>query len=139
MSKRSSSQLKLARQLLQIGVMSARLGHYDQAEKIIRAVQAFHTDLPHPGSALATVYLFQRRFDEASRELEALLATFPHHQLGRALLGLMHRELGRPGWRALCEQVLADGRDDAAMGLARFTLGIEERQSTPPTTTRVFA
>jgi hypothetical protein len=139
MSKSPGVNLKLTRQLLQVGVMSGRLGRHAEAERIIRAVKAFRSDLPHPGSALATVYLFQRRFQEAARELEAVLAAFPNHQLGRALLGLMYRELGRPGWRHLAEQVIEDGRDEAAMGLARFTLDIEVREPAPLPVTRVFA
>jgi tetratricopeptide (TPR) repeat protein len=139
MAKRPGINFKLTRQLLQIGVLSARLERYEQAEKIIRAVKAFRTDLPHPGSALATVYLFQTRYEESARELESVLATFPNHQLGRALLGLMYRELGRPGWRSLSQQVLEDGREEAAMGLARFTLDIEVRDSAPLPPSRVYA
>jgi len=139
MSKRPGINLKLTRQLLQIGVMSARMERYEQAEKIVRAVKAFRIDLPHPGSALATVFLFQSRYEEAARELESVLAAFPNHQLGRALLGLMYRELGRPGWRALSEEVLQDGRDDSAMGLARFTLGIEATERVSLPATRIYA
>jgi predicted Zn-dependent protease len=139
MSKRPGISLKLTRQLLQIGVMSARMERYEQAEKIVRAVKAFRTDLPHPGSALGTVYLFQSRYEEAARELESVLVAFPRHQLGRALLGLMYRELGRPGWRALSEEVLEDGRDDSAMGLARFTLGIEAPANVSLPASRIYA
>jgi len=139
MAKVAGVHFKLTRLLLQIGVMSGRLERYEEAEKIIRAVKAFRTDLPHPSSSLATVLLFQDRFEEAARELEASLREFPNHQLGRALLALMYRELGRPGWRHLAEQVIDDGREEAAIGLARFTLGIEARDSVPPQAARVFA
>jgi predicted Zn-dependent protease len=141
MTKKPGVNLKIARQLLQIGVMSARLGRFDDAEKMIRAVRAFRPDLPHPRTALATMYLFQQRFDEAASVLTAVLQEFPQHQLGRAFLALVKRELGRPGWRNLAEEVIADGRDEAAVELASYTLGIDAPRpaAAPLPVSRIYA
>jgi Flp pilus assembly protein TadD len=123
MAKRCGVELKITRLLLQIGVMCARLNQFADAEQIIRAVQAFRDDLPHPRTALAMAFLCQGRLHEAAQELEAGLAAFPQHQLGKAFLGLVYREAGRPEWRCLLQEVLEDGRDEWAIELAQHTLG----------------
>ena len=122
MARRLGVDLRITRLLLQIGMMCARIGRYVDAETIIRGVKAFRSDLPHPGTTLATAYLFQGRLDEAAQELEAVLAVYPNHQLGKAFLGLVHRQLGRHGWQRWLQEVIADGRDETAMECARLCL-----------------
>jgi Bacterial type III secretion protein (HrpB1_HrpK) len=122
MARRLGVDLRITRLLLQVGVMCARLERYEVAEKIIRSVKAFRDDLPHPGTALATAFLFQKRLQEAAAELESVLLVYPNHQLGKAFLGLVYRESEREGWRTLLEEVIEDGRDESAIELARHCL-----------------
>jgi predicted Zn-dependent protease len=130
MAQRCGVDLKITRLLLQIGVMCARLNQFADAEQIIRAVLAFRDDLPHPRTALAMSYLCQGRLHEAAQELEAGLAAFPQHQLGKAFLGLVYREAGRPEWRGILQEVIEDGRDEWAIELAQHTLGGSEVSAT---------
>jgi hypothetical protein len=62
---------------------------------------------------------------EAEQELEAVLAAYPHHQFGKALLGLVYRESGRADWERLPREVIDDGRDEGSIKFARETLGLE--------------
>jgi len=141
MAKRYGVDLHITRELLQIGVMCAHQQRFEDAETIIRGVKAFRGDLPHPGTALATMFLFAGRLAEAAEELESVLAEFPHHQLGKALLGLVYRETRSGGWQRLLEEVMADGQDEAAVELARFCLGLEgeSRSSTLLATSHHYA
>ena len=122
MAKRYRVDLKITRLLLQIGLIRARAGGYDEALRIIRAVKAFRADLPHPGVALGLTLLYQGRMQDAQQELTAVLAAFPSHQLARALLGLVYRESGRGDWQSTLREVIEDGRDEWAVGLARACL-----------------
>lgn len=125
MARRLGIDLRITRLLLQIGVMCARLEQYEEAERIIRAVRAFRDDLPHPGTALATSFLFQGRLEEAAQELESVLSVYPNHQLGKAFLGLVYRQTGRDGWQQLLQSVLDDGCDEAAVELARHCMNLD--------------
>jgi tetratricopeptide (TPR) repeat protein len=122
MARRYQVDLRVTRLLLQIGVMCAQQGKLEEAVRIIRSVKAFRPDLPHPGTSLALTLLYQGRLQEAQRELEGVLATFPAHQLAKALLGLVHREAGRGDWQRVLQEVIDDGRDEWAIGLARACL-----------------
>jgi predicted Zn-dependent protease len=122
MATRYRVDLKITRLLLQIGLIRARQGGYDEAQRIIRAVKAFRADLPHPGVTLGLTLLYQGRMQEAQQELIDVLAAFPSHQLARALLGLVYRESGRGDWQSTLREVIEDGRDEWAVGLARACL-----------------
>jgi hypothetical protein len=132
MSKRLGLELKITRLVLQIGAMCTRFGRFDDAEQILLAVKAYRDDLPHPGSLLALNLVSQGRMREAEQELEAVLAAYPNHQFGKALLGLVHRETGRADWERLPREVIEDGRDDASIVFARETLGLESPPQDSP-------
>jgi Bacterial type III secretion protein (HrpB1_HrpK) len=122
---RQGVDLKVTRLLLQIGLMCGELGKFPQAERICVSVRDFRTDIPHPGSVLALIYVRQNRMEDAEAELDAVLAAFPDHQLAKALLGLVYRELGRPDWRDVLQEVIADGREEWSIRLARSLLGAD--------------
>ncbi len=125
MARRFGVELQVTRRLLQIGALCTRLGKFAAAEQILQAVAAYREDLPQPRSLLALSRLCQGRLPEAARELESVLSEFPNHQFGKALLGLVYRETGRSGWQQCLLDVIEDGRDEAAITLARVTLGDE--------------
>jgi len=125
MAKRLGLELRITRLMLQIGAMCTRFGRFDDAEQILLAVKAYRDDLPHPGSLLALNLVSQGRMHEAEQELEAVLAAYPHHQFGKALLGLVYRERGRADWERLPREVIDDGRDEGSIKFARETLGLE--------------
>jgi hypothetical protein len=126
MGKRFGVELKVTRILLQVGSMCSWLRRYADAEQILDAVKAYRDDLPHPSSLLALNDLCQGRLREAQDRLETILAAYPNHQFGKALLGLVYRDRGLAGWQQLPTEVIEDGRDESAMKLARVTLGGEE-------------
>ncbi len=127
MAKRLGVDVRVTRALLEIGTMCAEQKRFDDAEAIIRATKAHRDDLPHPGTTLAMAYLYQDRLDEAEAELETVLAAFPNHQLGKALLGWTRRQAGQQGWQQPLEEVIDDGRDEWAIRLARTVLDVGGR------------
>lgn len=127
MAKRRGVDLRISRQMLQIGVMCTRLRRFETAERIIRAVKDFRDDLPHPGTTLGMALLSQGRSQEAIEELEAVVAAYPNHQLGKVFLGLAYHDAGRGGWELLLQEVIEDGRDEWAIELAQQSLDFDYR------------
>jgi tetratricopeptide (TPR) repeat protein len=123
--KRFGVEFKISRQMLLIGLMCERLRRYEEAEQILTAMKDYRNDLPHPHSFLGLCYISQGRPRDAVRELEAVLIAHPEHQMGKVLLGIAHRNDGRSGWQRLLHEVIADGRDEFAIKLARDTLGVD--------------
>jgi len=117
--------LKVTRLLLHIGLMCGEFGKFEEAQQIISSVRRFRDDIPQPGSVLALIYLRQGRLEAAEKELDAVVATFPDHQLAKALRGLVYREAGRPEWRDLLQAVIEDGREEWSIRLARSLLGAD--------------
>lgn len=124
MAKRFGVELKISRLLLNVGLLATRLKRYGDSEQILRAIQAYRTDIPQPNDFLALCLISQGRLAEAERELKSSLATFPEGQMSKALLGVVYRESGRvPAGDKLLQEVLDDGRCEFAMQLARLKLG----------------
>ena len=114
---------EMYRLLLQIALLGAEVRDFDTATEIAVAVRNSHPDLPHARAVLAMICLSSGQKDEAFRELEAALELFPDFQLGKALLGVSMKAVGRSGWQALLEDVIEDGRDEFAVGMACEILG----------------
>jgi hypothetical protein len=125
MAKRLDVDLKVTRLLLEIGVMAVWIKRVQEGEIIIEHVKAFRDDVPQPGTAKAAGLIYQNRMEDAIDELESGLKRFPNHQVAKCLLAVAYADTGRPGWQALCKQVIEDGRDEWAIALARETLGYD--------------
>jgi hypothetical protein len=144
MAKRLDVDLKVTRLLLEIGLMGVVVKNVDEGETIIRCIQKFRDDVPHPNTVMAAALIYQNRLADAITELEGALKRFPNHQLGKSLLAVACANDGRRGWQSLCKEVIDDGRDEWAIQLARETLGYDYRRgqiaaSGAPRTTHVFA
>ncbi len=144
MAKRLDVDLKVTRLLLEVGLMGVVVKNVDEGETIIRCIQKFRDDVPHPNTVMAAALIYQNRLADAIAELEGALKRFPNHQLGKSLLAVACANDGRRGWQALCKEVIDDGRDEWAIQLARETLGYDYRRSQAPAagaprTTHVFA
>jgi hypothetical protein len=114
---------EMYRLLLQIALLGAEVRDFDSATQIAEAVRNAHPDLPHSRAVLAMIRLAAGQKDEAVRELETALELFPDFQLGKALLGVSMKAGGRSGWQSLLEDVIEDGRDEFAVGMASEILG----------------
>jgi predicted Zn-dependent protease len=128
MAKRLDVDLKVTRLLLEIGLMGVVIKSVDEGEAVIRCIQTFRDDVPHPGTVLAAALIYQNRLPDAIAELESALKRFPNHQLGKSLLAVACANDGRRGWQSLCKEVIDDGRDEWAIQLARETLGYDYRR-----------
>lgn len=114
---------EMYRLLLQIALLGAEVRDFDAATKIAEGVRNAQPDLPHSRAVLAMIHLSVGQKDEAVRELETALELFPNFQLGKALLGVAMKAGGRSGWQSLLEDVIEDGRDEFAVGMACEILG----------------
>jgi len=132
MTKRWGVDLQISRLMLLIGLMCERLQRFDEGEQILRAMKAYRDDLPHPGTYLALCQISQGRLREALEELEAVREKFPDFQMGKVLLGIAHRDAGKPGWRRLLQEVIDEGREEYAVKLAQETLGLDPGVSAAP-------
>jgi hypothetical protein len=125
MAKRFGVDLKISRLMLLIGLMCERLQRFEESEQILGAMKAYRDDLPHPATFLGLCYISQGRVREALEELEAVRTAYPEFEMSKVLLGIAHRDAGRPGWQPLLREVIENGRDEFAVGLAQDTLGLE--------------
>lgn len=141
MAKRFGVDLQISRVMLLIGLMCERLQRYAEGEQILRAMQAYRDDLPHPGTYLALCYVSQGRLPEALKELEAVRATYPDFQMGKVLLGIAQRDAGQRDWRWLLQEVIDEGREEYAVRLAQDTLSLDPGASSnlPSTNTDTAA
>jgi hypothetical protein len=131
MAKRFGVDLNISRLLLLIGLMCERLQQFEDGERIFRAMKAFRSDLPHPGTFLALCHVSQGRVSEALAELAVCRAAFPDYQMSKVLLGIAERDAGKAGWEQHLQEVIADGRDEFAIKLAEDTLGIDVASQSP--------
>jgi hypothetical protein len=123
MAKRFGVELKISRLLLDIGLMATRLKRFAESEQILRAIQAYRSDVPQPNDFLALCWFTQGRLAEAERELKSSLAAFPDNQMSKALLGAVYRATGRAAaGERLMKEVLDDGRCEYAMRLAKIQM-----------------
>jgi hypothetical protein len=125
MGKRLGVDLRISRLMLLIGLMCERLRRFEEGEQILRAMKAYRDDLPHPGTFLALCYISQGRLREAEEELDAVRAAYPEFQMSKVLLGIAHRDAGKPEWRRLLQEVIDDGHDEHSIKLAQDTLGLD--------------
>ena len=125
MAIRYGVDLKITRLLLQIGLMCGDLGKFEEARQILGSFRNFRDDIPHPGTVMALLSVSEGRPEEAEEQLDAVLAAFPDHQLAKALLGLVYREVGRADWRDVLREVIEDGREEWSIRLARTLLGAD--------------
>ena len=114
---------EMYRLLLQIALLGAEVRDFDSATLIADGVRNTHPDLPHSRAVLGMIRLSAGQKDEAVREFETALELFPDYQLGKALLGVAMKATGRSGWQSLLEDVMEDGRDEFAVGMASEILG----------------
>jgi lipopolysaccharide biosynthesis regulator YciM len=137
MAKRFGVDLRISRLMLLIGLMCERLRRFQEGEQILRAMQAYRDDLPHPGTFLALCYVSQGRLREALQELEGVRAAWPEFQMSKVLLAIAQRDTGNTDWQQLLQEVIDDGRDEYAIKLAQDTLG--DTRGSFPHTQRVYA
>lgn len=130
MATKMGVDVRSIRLLLEIGVTAAYEGMAADGEGIVRGVQRFRDDVPQPGLCLIGAFFFQRRFEEAIIEAQALLKRFPNCQMAKALLGLSMFDAGYRDWEAPLKEVVNDGRDEWAIKVAMTTLGYEYKNKT---------
>lgn len=125
MAQRYEVDTRITRLLLQVGLMCGRRGQFDDAQLIVGSVSAFRDDLPHPSIVMALCLLYEGKPELAQEQIERVLTLWPDHQIARAMLGLVYREIGNSEWSELMDQVIADGRDPWAVWLAQQSLGAQ--------------
>jgi Bacterial type III secretion protein (HrpB1_HrpK) len=122
----------IVRFLLKISLLGTEMKLFPAAKDIIDSVVDLRPDLPQP--RLSAAHLVARMISPAQsrRVMVQLLQDFPDFQMGVAMLALGDREARISGWQALARSVIEDGRDESAMRLAEYVLGIEREPRQAP-------
>ena len=127
------------RTLLQFALLGTELGETQRAATIARALCELRPDLPQAGIVLAMNDFCSENMDRGIHELQSTLDRFPDSQLAKAILAVCLHVAGRSGWRALLEEVIEDGRDEYAIGLACSILGRPNGTADEPDTSPATA
>jgi tetratricopeptide (TPR) repeat protein len=122
------------RTLLQFALLGTEIGQIDSALEIAQVLKELRPDLPHAGIVLAMSDFAAGREDQGIRSLENTLSVFPDSQLAKAMLAVCLQSANRGGWQELLEAVVADGRDEHAVGLACAVLGRRNIDMLPKST-----
>lgn len=107
--------------LLQAAMLAARNGLKDQAEAILRPVEAVRPEHPSPKLARALVLIYSDRFQEAIDFLEReVLRKDPANDMAKSFTAMALHLLGRlDECRGFLSEVLQSGRNEQAMNLSR--------------------
>lgn len=105
------------RLLLQMALLGVELGETSLASEISADLCDLRPDLPHAYIVRAMSVSYGQT-DESVRLLQEAHEKFPDSQLCQVMLGTCMEILKRPGWKALLESVIDDGRDEYAVSLA---------------------
>ena len=111
------------RALLQAAMVGTQMGETSWAIDIAEALAELRPDLAHAQIVVAMSDYCAGRKDDAIHRLGNLAQAFPDDQLSKAMLAMCMQNTGRPGWQALLESVIDDGRDEHAVGMACALLG----------------
>lgn len=124
-----------AKLLLEIGEMAAWCGDTSDARTILEGLQTSRPDSPLPAVGLAVAYMNEGRNELAITVLEDALQQDENCDVARWHLALACKLHGLDDHsRKLCQQVIADGRDETSIQLAEMLLAIPtEAGSTAPT------
>ena len=117
------------RTLLLVALLGVDIGENRLGEEIVEALIELRPDLPHAQVSLAIAKVRAGATEDGVSHLQRTLSQFPDNQMCKAMLGVFMRSLGRPGWQALLEAVIDDGRDECAIEFACTALGREKAVS----------
>lgn len=116
------------RVLLQVALLGVELGKTSLALEISAELCDLRPDLPHAYIVRAMCVPYGQT-DQSVRLLQEAHDRFPDSQLCKIMLATCMEILRRPGWKALLESVIDDGRDEHAADLAYALLGRDKPMS----------
>ena len=111
------------RMLLGAALVAIELGHSAIASRMARNLTLLRPDLPQASTVDVMCDFLQDRAHAGMARLQSILDAFPDYQMGAALLATAMKNKGIGGWQTILEEVIDDGRDEFAIGLARELLG----------------
>ena len=113
------------RSLLSAASIAVELGRTGVAERMARNLTLLRPDLPQAQSLQTMCDIFQGRHGMGLQRLRKAVEDFPDYQMGIVLLAMSMKSENVSGWQAMLEEVIEDGRDEYAIGLAYSALGRE--------------
>lgn len=115
-------QLPIVAFVNEVGLLAMLHGREERAEEIFAAIRPCLADGAALDVSRALVHYLRKEHDRAERLLHDVLAREPQHEVAKASLGLLMRDAGRDGWRAVFEHVLAVGINPQARAVAQAAL-----------------
>jgi len=100
-----------------IGLLASYCNLHDKAESIYSRLSQARPESPFPLICLAMVRARSGRVKEAVEQLKSIVEKFPENDLAKAFLGVYMIESKQKGVLKIFDQILASGKDTAAINL----------------------
>jgi hypothetical protein len=120
----------LLERLAETGYLASECGMDQQAERIFACLAMMSPGKASPLIGLAIVHSRRGLVDQAISELRAVVAQHPDHEMARAILGAMLAHSRQAGALKMLEGIMAKGKDQAAVEVARSCVELAREQET---------
>lgn len=122
-ARRKAADPALLERIAEAGFLAAEYGLDEQAERIFQCLVQLRPGRPSPLIALAMVHARRGWIEQAIEELRQVMAQFSECDLAKAMLGMVLLHARQPGALQLFEEVIANGSDAGAVGVANCCIG----------------
>jgi predicted Zn-dependent protease len=108
--------------MAETGHLASECGLHEEAERIFCHLVTARPGNPSPLIALAIVRSCAGRMDQAIDDIREVAAAHPDSEMAKAVLGMFLSQARRPEADELFGELLANGKDPAAIQVARLCM-----------------
>lgn len=119
-ARRDASEAALFERLAETGHLASECGLHEEAERIFLHLVAARPGSPSPLIALAIVRSCGGKMEQAIGDIRQVAAAYPDSEMARAVLGMFLSQSRQPEAAELFGDLLANGKDPAAVQVARL-------------------
>jgi len=120
----------LLERLAETGYLASECGMDEEAERLFACLATMSPGKASPLIGLAIAHSRRGLVDQAINELRTVIAQHPDHEMARAILGVMLAHSRRTGALKILEDIMAKGKDQAAIEVARSCVELAREQET---------
>ncbi len=121
-SQAGSAEAILLERLGEAGCLACECGLLEEAEQIYSCLVKLKPSSAGAHIGLAIVQSMKGMASVAAENMRKVVAEFPENDMAKAVLGLVLAELRQPEAEELFKQVLANGKNQDAMHIARLCM-----------------
>ena len=131
-ARRDLSEALLFERLAETGHLASECGLHEEAERIFCHLVSARPGNPSPLIALAIVRSCAGRTEQAIDNMREVVEDHPDSEMAKAVLGMFLSQTRQPGADGLFGELLANGKDPAAIQVARLCMKDEVPVPTAP-------